>query len=119
MLESGMFTWPHIVIPVLPPHQFPALGTKVKPYIVGVVTKVARECRIDKIKGVEDVVMFDLDQIGIGYARLLGAGQNIDRVVPDLLRGNMTEGNANCKKALCHLFPHSFFVNDSNQLCYL
>jgi len=108
LLESGMLSWPHIIIPVLPPHQFPALGTKVKPYIVGVVTKCARDCRIDQISGVEDVVMFDLDQTG--FVRLLGGGgQNLDRVVPDLLKVSLTDGNPNCKITLvyirCTVFP--------------
>ena len=103
MLQCGMLTWPHIVIPVLPPHQFPALGSKTSPYIVGIITKAARDCCIDKIPGAEHVIIFDLDHDTQGVLGFLGSNSHIDQGIPDILRGNTIDATQNGKhiKAFC------------------
>lgn len=84
--------WRHPVVPVLPPHQFGALASRDRPYVVGIVTDCARATGVTGMAGVEDVVCVVLDQES-NNVRLFGRGKGteLDKVVPDLLAPNPTD----------------------------
>ncbi len=81
MISQGLLVWRHVSIPVLPPHLFRFLSAGA-PYIVGVLDRFAD--RIDRVKGLKDVLSIDLDS---GKLKTYNMPES-SKIVPDILESS-------------------------------